>query len=83
MADQPIDINKNKKDMERLEAAKEAIHNLYTKTYNAQMKLTMRVEDLMLDSQTLMAQILLDLEELYEQFPELAPDLEDNEDFEE
>lgn len=79
MADQPIDIHKNKKDLERTEELKEALHAIYSEVIDHQNKTHMRVEDLVKDACDHQERITTLIASIYETYPELSPDLEEEE----
>lgn len=79
MADGPIDINKNTKSAEKNEAIKEALQLMFSRVSDHQVKIHMRVEDLLKDVHDLNTEVNDLIANLYERFPELEPDFEEEE----
>lgn len=78
MAD-PIDINGKKKDVERTEELKITLHTLFVEAIELQNRINMRAEDLVKDAADHASRINEMIAELYTKYPELQPDLEEEE----
>lgn len=76
---EPIDINKNKKDAERTQDLKDALYIIYVRLVDSQNKLNMRIEDLAKDCADLTIELDHVIATLYEKYPELQPELPDDE----
>lgn len=79
MAEGPIDINGPRKSAEKNDALKEALQTIFLRVTDAQNKMNMRVEDLVKDVTDLTLEINDIIANLYKKYPELEPDMEEEE----
>lgn len=82
MADNPIDINKARKNEERLTEIREYLFAIYNHVAETHNQLQMRAKDIEKDATELFQTVHVMVEDLCEKYPELVPPefFEDEED---
>jgi hypothetical protein len=77
MADGPVDINVQTKKKQKDEELKLTLHSLFIMVCESQSRMHMRCEDLVSDVANLQAEVSNMIGILYEAYPELMPDEEE------